>query len=197
MPGTLQIPIFPLGTVLYPEGTLPLRIFEQRYLDMTKVCIRDGAPFGVCLIREGLEVGSPAVPWDTGCTARIAQWDMPHLGLFHLITQGDAVFRILEQWHTKSGLIQAQVELYDPLPAQALPSEFELLAELLDKLSRKLGAERSPASARMDDAVWVGYRLAELLPLDAEVRQQLLEARDPLLILREVQRFLDTHKVSV
>ena len=114
MPGTLQIPIFPLGTVLYPEGTLPLRIFEQRYLDMTKVCIRDGAPFGVCLIREGLEVGSPAVPWDTGCTARITQWDMPHLGLFHLITQGDAVFRILEQWHTKSGLIQAQVELYDP-----------------------------------------------------------------------------------
>ena len=197
MPGTLQIPIFPLGTVLYPESTLPLRIFEQRYLDMTKVCIRDSAPFGVCLIREGLEVGSPAVPWDTGCTARITQWDMPHLGLFHLITQGDAVFRILEQWHTKSGLIQAQVELYDPLPAQALPDQFQLLAELLDKLLRKLGAERSPTPARMDDAVWVGYRFAELLPLDADLRQQLLEARDPLLTLGEVQRFLDKHKVSV
>jgi len=65
---TLEIPIFPLGTVLYPEGLLPLRIFEQRYLDMTKICIRDDAPFGVCLIREGTEAGAPAVPYAIGCT---------------------------------------------------------------------------------------------------------------------------------
>ncbi|HTS52418.1 MAG TPA: LON peptidase substrate-binding domain-containing protein, partial [Burkholderiales bacterium] len=87
---TLEIPIFPLGTVLYPGGLLPLRIFEQRYLDMTKSCIRDNAPFGVCLIREGTEVGAAAAPYAVGCTARIAQWDIPHLGLFHLVAHGES-----------------------------------------------------------------------------------------------------------
>ena len=82
MPASREIPIFPLSTVLFPGGLLPLRIFEQRYLEMTKTCIRDLTPFGVCLIREGQEVGAPAVPHGVGCTARILQWDMPHLGLF-------------------------------------------------------------------------------------------------------------------
>ena len=81
----LEIPIFPLRCVLFPGGLLPLKIFEQRYLDMTKACIRDASPFGVCLLREGAEVGAPAVPHAIGCTALIQQWDMPHLCLFHLL----------------------------------------------------------------------------------------------------------------
>ena len=156
----LQIPIFPLGTVLYPEGVLPLRIFEQRYLEMTKVCIRDNSAFGVCLIREGLEVGVPAVPHDTGCTARIAEWDMPHLGMFHLVVQGETVFRIQEHWTTKSGLIQAQVELEPAHQPEPLSGEYADLAELLGKIMTKLGPERFPGPARLDDAVWVAYRLA-------------------------------------
>ncbi len=195
MAATLQIPIFPLGTVLYPEGVLPLRIFEQRYLDMTKVCIRDESPFGVCLIRDGLEVGAPAIPCDTGCTAQIKQWDMPHLGLFHLETRGAAVFRILEQWHTKNGLIQAQVEVCDAPAPLPLPDEFGELVELLQKIMRKVGAERFAAPVRLDDAQWVGFRLAEILPLEVPVKQQLLEARDPLATLQEVRAFLETRDV--
>ena len=192
---TLELPIFPLGTVLYPDGLLPLRIFEQRYLDMTKVCIRDDAPFGVCLIREGIEVGTAAVPHSIGCTARIAEWDMPHLGLFHLVTHGESVFRILEQWTSKSGLVQAQVELEDQRPPLPLPPEHEILAKLLAKIMAKVGAERFPSPARMDEAAWVSYRLAEVLPLETDARQRLLEARDPLAALGELKVFLESRQV--
>ena len=195
MGATVEIPIFPLGTVLYPEGLLPLRIFEQRYLDLTKFCIRDNTPFGVCLIREGLEVGTVAVPYAVGCTARIAQWDMPHLGLFHLVTHGESVFRILEQWTAKSGLVQAQVELDDPPPPLPLPEEYKDLGTLLQKIIAKVGAERFPSPARLDSAGWVGYRLAEVLPLEVETKQRLLEARDPIAALSEVKVFLQTRQV--
>jgi hypothetical protein len=197
MESTLQIPIFPLTTVLYPEGLLPLRIFEQRYLDMTKVCIRDNSVFGVCLIREGLEVGTPAVPHDIGCTARISEWDMPHLGLFQLLTQGEMVFRIQEHWTTKSGLIQAQVQLENPLQPEPLPGEYAELAELLQKIMAKLGAERFPSPARLDDATWVAHRLAELLPLETEVKQRLLESREPVEALSEVKTYLQSKQVVV
>jgi uncharacterized protein len=192
---TVEIPIFPLGTVLYPGGLLPLRIFEQRYLDLTKVCIRDNTPFGVCLIREGMEVGAAAVPYPVGCTARIAQWDMPHLGLFHLVTHGETVFRILEQWTAKSGLVQAQVELDDPAPALPLPEQYQELGTLLQKIIAKVGAERFPSPARLDLAGWVGYRLAEVLPLEVETKQRLLEARDPIAALSEVKVFLQSRQV--
>jgi uncharacterized protein len=191
----LEIPIFPLGTVLYPEGLLPLRIFEQRYLDMTKFCIRDDAPFGVCLVREGSEAGAPATPYATGCTARIAQWDMPHLGLFHLVTQGESVFRILEQWTGKNGLVRAQVELDDPPQPLALPLEHEIMAALLTRIMAKVGAEHFPSPVRMDQAAWVGYRLAEVLPLETDTKQRLLEARDPLAALAELKVFLESRQV--
>jgi len=192
-----EIPIFPLSTVLFPGGLLPLRIFEQRYLEMTKACIRDVAPFGVCLIREGQEVGTPAVPHSVGCTARILQWDMPHLGLFHLLTEGDSVFRILEQWVGRTGLLYAHVELEQPVPTLRLPESFQPLAQLLETIIGKLGAERFPEPIKLDDAAWVAYRLAESLPLEASLRQQLLEARDPLTALDQVRAFLQSKALSV
>ena len=194
---TREIPIFPLSTVLFPGGMLPLRIFEQRYLEMTKICIRDNSPFGVCLIREGHEVGNPAVPHTVGCTAHILRWDMPHLGLFHLMTEGGSVFRILEQWSGRTGLLHAQVELEPPVPEVALPEAFQPLAALLETIMSKVGADRFPSPARLDNAAWVAYRLAESLPLEASLRQQLLEVRDPLLALDEVKTFLRSKSVTV
>lgn len=196
-PGTLEIAIFPLRTLLYPEGVLPLKVFEQRYLDMTKVCIRDDRPFGVCLIRDGTEVGAPAVPYPIGCTARIAEWDMPHLGLFHLKCLGESSFRMIEQWTAKNGLIQAQVTLL-PAPAPlSLPAEYESLAELLSKIIEKFGAERFPSPPRLDDAAWVAYRLAEVLPLELEFKQQLLESTDAFARLEQLKGFLQTRSVVV
>ncbi len=89
---TQEIFLFPLGTVLFPDGVLPLKVFEQRYIEMTKVCLRDDAPFGVCLIREGREVGAAALPARVGCLATHSEWDMPQLGLFHLSRRAGSAF---------------------------------------------------------------------------------------------------------
>ncbi len=192
-----EIAIFPLRAVLFPGGVLPLKVFEQRYLDMTKVCIRDSVPFGVCLIREGTEVGSPAHPYLIGCTARITEWDMPHLGLFQLTCRGGQLLRILEHWTLKSGLLQAHVELMRlpaPLP---LPEEHQSLKELLERIIDKFGAERFPAPVDLDDADWVACRLGEALPLEMPFKQALLEANGPLERLAMLSEFLRTRQVVV
>jgi Lon protease-like protein len=194
---TREMAIFPLQSVLFPGGLLSLKIFEQRYLDMTKVCIRDSAPFGVCLIREGGEVGAPALPYPVGCSARIAEWDMPHLGMFHLLCQGESVFRIVEHWTGKNGLISAVVEEREPALSEPLPEEFEELGTLLRRIIDKLGAENFPSPVRLDDADWVACRLSEALPLDAEIKQQLLEASDAHERLEELRRLLKDKSVMI
>lgn len=171
-----EIFIFPLQTVLFPEGTLPLKVFEQRYLEMTKACLRDERPFGVCLIKEGREVGTAAVPAAVGCLATIAHWDMPQLGMFHLTARGGQRFRIRSQRVAPNHLISATVELIpDDAPA---PEVDTLCREVLQAVIEKVGAGRFPAPLRLDDAAWVGYRLAEVLPLDANLKQELLELTD-------------------
>jgi uncharacterized protein len=192
-----EIAIFPLRTVLFPGGSLPLKVFEQRYLDMTKACIRDSEPFGVCLIREGVEVGTPALPYAIGCTAKIAEWDMPHLGLFQLDCRGEQAFRILEHWTLKSGLLQAHVQLLN-LPAPVtLPGEYQSLKELLERIIDKFGTERFPAPVQLDDGDWVACRLADVLPLEMEFKQALLEANGPLERLGMLSEFLRTRSVVV
>src|SRR5690348_16863884 len=168
--------IFPLNTVLYPGSVLPLKVFEQRYIDMTKACLRDGLPFGVCLIREGREVGAAAVPEAVGCLATIEHWDMPQLGVFQLLARGGERFRIRETQVAPNHLISAIV---DPIAPDGLVDEVDgLCREVLQAIMEKVGAERFPAPVRLDDAAWVGYRLAEILPLDARTKQDLLELTD-------------------
>lgn len=180
--------IFPLSTVLYPDGMLPLKIFEQRYLEMTKQCIRDERPFGVCLIREGQEVGTPAVPSDVGCLATITEWDMPHTGLFTLMTRGGQRFRILEQRVDRLGLISARIERWDADPPGALMDG--KCRRLLEGLIARAGAEHFPAPLQLDDPAWVGFRLAEILPLPGPFKQELLELRDAGERLRRIAELL-------
>lgn len=171
-----EIHIFPLNTVLFPEGVLPLKVFEQRYLEMTKACLRDNRPFGVCLIREGREVGAAAVPEPVGCLAVIEHWDMPQLGVFHLVARGGGRFRIRDMRVAPNHLISAVVE---PIPPDIGTDALDpLCREVLQALIDKVGAEHFPAPLKLDDAAWVGYRLAEVLPLDASVKQELLELTD-------------------
>ena len=171
-----MIHIFPLHTVLYPEGKLALKVFEQRYVEMTKACLRDNRSFGVCLIREGREVGAAAVPEPVGCLATIETWDMPHPGLFHLTARGGERFRIREMRVAPNHLVSATV---DPIPADgAAPGVDALCREVLQAVIDKIGAGHFPAPVRLDDAAWVGYRLAEVLPLDARAKQSLLEMTD-------------------
>lgn len=162
--------------MLFPDGVLPLKIFEQRYIEMTKICLRDNLPFGVCQIREGREVGTPALPETVGCFATITQWDMPQLGLFHLVVRGNGRFRIVDTQVAANGLISGQTE---PLPPDSGPAEMdETCCEVLRLVIDKAGAANFPAPVRLDDPAWVAYRLAEILPVSATVKQQVLELQD-------------------
>ena len=168
-----EIPIFPLHTVLFPGGVLPLKIFEQRYLEMTKACLRDNSPFGACLIREGHEVGTPAVPCSVGCLATIAEWEMPQLGMFHLVARGGDRFRILQTRTAPSGLVAADVE---PLPTVSGPAPVDTACRnVLESVIARIGADRFPAPIDLDNSDWVAYRLAEVLPLELPEKQALLE----------------------
>lgn len=190
MAATLEIPVFPLGTVLFPAGRLPLRIFEPRYVEMTRACLRDQSVFGVALIRAGYEVGKPAIPCEVGCTARIVEWSDPVPGQFLLEARGETVFRIRERWTTEAGLIVARVELAEPADPTPLPPRHAALGGLLRRLMREIGEDRFPQPWRLEDAAWVGNRLCELLPVPPERKQKLLEEREPLALLTEVEEAL-------
>ncbi len=164
--------LFPLGTVLFPGGSLPLKIFEQRYLDMTKACIRDNLPFGVCLIREGHEVGVSATPESVGCLATIEQWDMPNPGMFHLLARGGERFRVIETSMASNGLMSAEVEMLpDTEPCNPDAECVVLVKSVIDRV----GAENFPQPVKLDDGAWVAYRLAEMVSLPMTIKQRLLE----------------------
>jgi uncharacterized protein len=185
-----EVALFPLGTVLFPGGRLPLRIFENRYMDMAKACLREDAPFGVCLIREGHEVGEPALPEAVGCTARIAAWDMPQLGVLQVVARGERRFRILERRVQPDGLARARIELLAEV-ADAPLDEGDLCVRVLRKALETAGEGIVEPPLRYDSADWVSARLAELLPLAPASRQRLLEmddAGDRVEILRRLIR---------
>ena len=173
-----SIPIFPLNTVLYPGTLLPLKIFEQRYLEMTKACVRDNMPFGVCRIREGREVGVPAVPEPVGCSALILEWEMPHLGVFHLRTHGQTPFRIVEHTIQPDGLIRAEVEWLADYAGEVTPDALALCRRVLEQIVEKVGGDYFSPPLAFDDPRWISYRLAEVLPLQEAEKQSLLTLRN-------------------
>lgn len=187
---TVSLPIFPLNAVLYPGGLLPLKIFEQRYVEMTKACLRDATPFGVCRIREGLEVGIPAIPEPVGCTAIITGWEMPHPGLFHLKSRGQQVFRILDKSTRRDGLIRAEVEFLEDAPGDPPPETLSFCRQVLEQIANRVGRGYFPEPLEFGNPRWVSYRLAEVLPLGMEDKQDLLESRDDSERLRRLQAFL-------
>lgn len=187
----LDIPLFPLNAVLFPGGRLPLRVFETRYMDMTRDCLKHGQPFGVCLIRQGKEVGAAAVPEDVGCLANITQWDMTQLGVLTLRAVGSMRFRITERSVDDAGLVRASVMPIAAEPTAAVPQRFSGCANLLRLIAADQTKLELEPPHRFDDAAWVGYRLTEMLPVPLAAKQKLLELNDPLVRLEILQRFLE------
>ena len=194
-PVRLEIPLFPLTTVLFPGGVLPLRIFEQRYLDMAAACMKHRQPFGVCLIATGQEVGGIAEPHAVGTLAEITDWELAQLGILMVTVRGGQRFRIVDKSCGADHLLRATVDLVPdngPLP---LPPERQRLLPLLRRVASDIGPARFPAPHRYDDAEWVGYRITEILPVQNLAKQKLLELEDPLARLEILEKFLDQRQL--
>jgi hypothetical protein len=185
-----DLPVFALNAVLFPGGVLALKIFEQRYMEMATASLRHGTPFGICLIERGSEVGAPAQPHALGCLAAIEGWEMLTLGVLHVSVRGGQRFRILDQAPDARGLVRARAR---PLPAEApveVPPHLQDLIPLLSAVVEDAGEQRIPPPHRYEDASWVGYRFAEILPISLTARQKLLELEDALSRLQIIHRYL-------
>jgi len=187
----IEMPLFPLPAVLFPGGQLQLRIFEPRYLDLVRECTRQGTGFGVCLILQGAEAGAPAVPASIGTMARISDFDRDDDGLLGIVAEGGSRFRVERNRVRSDGLLRGDVEVWPAEPALPVPVEFALLQSILERLIETMSPRwrHAPRSA-YDDASWLGFRLAELLPLEPIEQQRMLELNDPLLRLAELRDIL-------
>jgi Lon protease-like protein len=186
-----HLPLFPLSSVLFPEGFLSLRIFERRYLDLVRDCARSNSGFGVCLILEGSEVGQPAVPAAIGTLARITDFHTLPDGLLGIHARGGERFRVRSTRVRDNGLIHGEVEFLAPEDIVEVPPDCGLLATILERLLERVGGEYAKVDrARYDDASWVGFRLAEALPLEQTERQQLLQLCDPIERLGQLMHHL-------
>jgi Lon protease-like protein len=181
-----ELPLFPLSTVLFPDGPLRLRIFEPRYLDMVRHCLKEARSFGVVLILEGAEGGAAASVADTGTSARLVDFDTLPDGLLGVDCVGEQRFRVRRRWQQGDGLNLAEIDYLPDDPPYALPAELAHLGELLREVLPQLGERYAHVTARYDDAGWVGNRWAEVLPLTVAEKQQLLELADPLARLQQV-----------
>lgn len=186
-----EIPIFPLNTVLYPSGTLPLRVFEARYMDMARECLKTKAPFGVCLIVEGKEVGDPATPANIGCAAHIAECDMQQLGVLNLITRGGRRFHISRRFVAAQGLVKAHVEWLPTEPDAPMPDQYGACVNILKAIAGDERFRHLVADAKFESASWVGYRLSEILPIPLRIKQQLLEIDGAVARLAVLHQFLE------
>lgn len=173
--GAREIALFPLHTVLFPGGLLPLRVFEPRYMEMVTACLRDGTAFGICLIREGREVGAPAVPHAVGCLARTMQWDMQQLGVLNITVRGERRFRVLERRVQRDGLARSEIELLADEDDAIVPEELAVCARLLKAIIDEGAGAGIEAPFRFESTSWVSARLTEILPLPLALKQQLLE----------------------
>ncbi|MBC8027564.1 MAG: LON peptidase substrate-binding domain-containing protein [Steroidobacteraceae bacterium] len=174
------IPLFPLHTVLFPGGPLPLRIFETRYTDMVSRCMREQSPFGVLLIQDGQEAGNVSTTVSVGCTARITDFNTLPDGLLGISCVGERKFRVERVWRATDGLNLGEVTWLPDEPSLVVPAEYARLIDILRRALRGFDEHYQFVAKKFDDASWVGSRLAELLPIHPNDKQALLEIEDPI-----------------
>lgn len=194
---TFEIPIFPLGTVLFPRGPLFLRIFEPRYLDMVKLCSANDLPFGVSLIVNGGEVGQPAETVAVGTQAKIVDFYTMSDGLLGISAQGMERFRLISSSVNDNGLMMGEIQVIPTEIAQPVAIEHALLVTVLERLMEQVGKlYADPLPGDFQNAVWVGFRLAELLPLEMHEKQSLLEMENATDRLNSLLSYLPRFQVD-
>lgn len=190
---TDSLTIFPLHSVLFPFGRMQLRIFEARYMDLIAHCMQEQTCFGICLIEEGQEVGTAALPHRVGVEARIVDFDMEQPGVLGITVRGMRRFRIVSQAIDVQQRVVAAVEWLDePTPAPVSQDHADVLP-LLRAIAADPGQKIIAAPLQFEDASWVGYRYAEVLPIPPLARQRLLELDDAGLRLSIIHEYLLSH----
>jgi uncharacterized protein len=212
-----RVALFPLSVVLFPQGVLPLRVFEARYMDMVRDCMRDETSFGVCLAADGKSPSTDAVltTADVGCLARITAWDMQQLGLLQIRTVGGDRFRLLASESQPNGLLVGEIDLIEADEDQPIPDEHrpcvDLLTRIIEDMSAQLAEKRrtgeaadtSPVLAQLpfeepyqlESSAWVSNRLCEVLPVPLKAKQKLMELTDAATRLEIVHTYLKQHSV--
>lgn len=194
---TEPLPLFPLHTVLLPGAPLGLRVFERRYLDLVAESGRAGTGFGICLILEGEEVGAPATPAAFGVEARIEDFGNDRNGLLTLQVRGGRRFRVARTRVRDNGLLVGEVQWCADAGTPSLQPQHAALATLLAELLDKVGGDHPDSGhaganlRQLEDAAWVGWRLAELLPVSDEQRLALLQEDDPHRRLDRLLEWMD------
>ncbi|UXI69045.1 LON peptidase substrate-binding domain-containing protein [Tahibacter amnicola] len=182
-----DIPLFPLSTVLFPGSYITLRIFEPRYVDLVRHCTRTGSGFGISLILEGREAGEPALPAAVGTLGMIEDFFTLSDGLLGIRVRGSRRFKAKSTRIRDNGLIHAQVRWWAEEARIPVPPEYSLLCIVLERLLEQVGGDHAKAErSAFDDASWVSFRLAQLLPVEDTERQRWLELTDPIARLDEL-----------
>ena len=190
-----ELPLFPLGSVVFPGGPLPLRIFEPRYVELVKRCVQTGTGFGVLLLLRGNEVGSaPATTAGIGTEVSIVDFDRLPDGLLGITCRGQGRFRLHRAWRADSGLNIGEIEDLPPPPHTPIPADLQWLGEILERVLPELGTDYAALQPDFGNAEWVSGRLAEILAMETIERQALLEIDDPVERLRRLVPHIRTAK---
>jgi len=170
----MKIPLFPLNVVLFPEGELKLRIFEPRYIDMVSICLRNDTGFGICLIQEDKGADKFADFFSLGTYAKIIDWDQMEDGLLGIVVKGEKRFRVLSRKISKSNLCFGDVDWLND-DENTMPESYQNFSDLLREIVIRYKLPIENMRDRFDEANWVSERLAELLPFDLPIKQEILE----------------------
>ncbi len=189
-----ELPLFPLNSVVFPGGALPLRLFEPRYLDMVKECMRNEHGFGIVLIKSGTEAGQAAEVYKTGTECRIEDWETLPDGLLGITAYGENKIQIEETYIKPNQLLVGQVQYRQMESDVELPEEFDAMRTLLKKVITQVGKPYTTLPAGYDYAGWVGARLTELLPLQSDIKQRLLEIDDHVVRLYHLKDAMQDSK---
>ena len=191
------IPLFPLNSILFPKGRISLQIFESRYLDMIRACMKDQSGFGVVLIEEGSEVARPGMKLDihrVGTYSEVVDWNQLANGLLGITVEGRKTFRIVESWREENDLCVAEVQFQEHDGVDSEPvevgEEFQEYVELLQGLARHPAIEELKLDVKFENLREIAWRLSELLPISNRDKQGLLEIADPITRLEQIELFI-------
>lgn len=187
----MNVPLFPLNSIVLPRGRIPLQLFEPRYIDMLTRCLKEDRGFVIVLLREGLETSSHAAFYDIGTYVRIIDFQQLDNGLLGITVEGQAKVTVVKCWQTEDGLNMGDVECLTDEESMDVPRHFAELPAVLKALCRHPVISELQMDVDYDDARDVGWRLTELLPLDKQEKQRLVELQDPIERLERLQALLE------